>query len=69
MRTRYYDDLCDRCRIYTKYEVYILCVKCKDEWLSYGMKTLKDKPQGSILNDEFEIWFKSTSKHKPFIFR
>jgi hypothetical protein len=67
MRKTYIDDICDKCRIYPKDSNYILCVKCKNEWLAYGMK-LQDKYKGKPLDkNEFEDWFKHTPK--PFIFR
>lgn len=70
MRKRYYDDICDRCRKYPKDEMYILCDKCKNEWISYGIKLLKDRPKGSHLSkDEFEIWFEKSKKKQVFMFR
>lgn len=70
MIEKYEDDICDRCRVYPKNEMYILCVKCKNEWIAYGIKILNSKPNGFHLPKEaFEIWFESKKKKPPFMFR
>lgn len=66
MRKQYSDDICDRCRVYPKDLPFILCNKCKNEWIAFGIKVMADKK--IIVNrKDFEVWFKT--KKKIFIFR
>ena len=68
-RKSYNDDLCDKCRVNPKDTVFILCSKCKDEWLTYGLALINKSNNKPLDKDEFEDWFKSSAKKKPFIFR
>ena len=67
MRKEYTDSLCDRCRVNPKFSTYILCVKCKDEWVAYGMKLTNSKDK-SISYIDFNKWFNMPVK-RTFIFR
>ena len=68
-RKSYNDDLCDKCRVNLKDEPFILCRKCKNEWLAYGLALINKSNNKPLNKNEFEDWFKSKPKKQSFIFR
>jgi hypothetical protein len=67
MRKTYDDDLCDRCRVNPKDLPYILCAKCRDEWIAFGVKIM-DTKKVLVSREDFEVWF-TVQKKKGFVFR